>query len=74
MMNKKILPENIQNSEYNNLKKQESFLDNMEIFKSTKKDIRFLISRDLDWVPQVFSEITTFESTLKYPGTQNRNR
>ena len=41
-MNKKILPENIQISEYNNLKKQESFLDNMEIFKSTKKDIRFL--------------------------------
>ena len=40
-MNKKILPENIQISEYNNLKKQESFLDNMEIFKSNKRDIRF---------------------------------
>ena len=41
-MNKKILPENIQISEYNNLKKQESFLDNMEIFKSNKRDIRLL--------------------------------
>ena len=41
-MNKKILPENIQISEYNNLKKQESFLDSMEIFKSNKRDIRFL--------------------------------
>ena len=41
-MNKKILPENIQISEYNNLKKQKSFLDNMEIFKSNKRDIRFL--------------------------------
>ena len=53
-------------------------IDNLQELVKKKflqeKDIRFLISRDLDWVPQVFSEITTFESTLKYPGTQNRNR
>ncbi len=39
-----------------------------------EKDIRFLISRDLDWITQPFLEIQAFESTLKYPGTHNRNR
>ena len=37
-----------------------------------EKDIRFLITRDLDWEPIKFSEININQNTLLYPGTKNR--
>ena len=37
-----------------------------------EKDIRFLITRDLDWEPIMFSEININQNTLLYPGTKNR--
>ena len=37
-----------------------------------EKDIRFLITRDLFWVPTKFSEINVENNTLLYPGTTNR--
>ena len=39
---------------------------------SKEKDIRFLITRDLDWEPIKFSEININQNTLLYPGTKNR--
>ena len=38
-----------------------------------KKDIRFLITRDLFWKPVKFSEINIEQNTLFYPGTTDRN-
>tara|TARA_Y100001968_G_scaffold326015_1_gene368300 strand:- start:1071 stop:1493 length:423 start_codon:yes stop_codon:yes gene_type:complete len=38
-----------------------------------EKDIRFLITRDLFWEPQKFSEINTNQNTLFYPGTTDRS-
>tara|TARA_B100001057_G_C22778772_1_gene922742 strand:+ start:524 stop:937 length:414 start_codon:yes stop_codon:yes gene_type:complete len=37
-----------------------------------EKDIRFLITRDLEWEPIKFSEININQNTLLYPGTKNR--
>ena len=37
-----------------------------------EKDIRFLITRDLDWEPIKFSDININQNTLLYPGTKNR--
>ena len=37
-----------------------------------EKDIRFLITRDLNWEPIKFSEININQNTLLYPGTKNR--
>ena len=37
-----------------------------------EKDIRFLITRDLEWEPMKFSEININQNTLLYPGTKNR--
>ena len=37
-----------------------------------EKDIRFLITRDLDWEPIKFSEININQNSLLYPGTKNR--
>ena len=35
---------------------------------SKEKDVRFLITRDLDWEPIKFSEININQNTLLYPG------
>ena len=37
-----------------------------------EKDIRFLITRDLFWVPKTFSEISIDKQTLSYPGKSDR--
>ena len=37
-----------------------------------EKDIRFLITRDLDWEPIKFSDLNINQNTLLYPGTKNR--
>ena len=37
-----------------------------------EKDIRFLITRDLEWEPIKFLKININQNTLLYPGTKNR--